>query len=63
MGWKPGTGANVQPWQYFLPDANEGTRTGANVHPWQYSLPDANGDTRRAQRQKTVCNFLQTWNG
>ena len=27
MGWTPGTGANVQPWQYFLPDAN-GTPDG-----------------------------------
>ena len=43
MGWTPGTGANVHPWQYFLPDANGNTRTGANVHPLQYSLPDANG--------------------
>ena len=58
MGWTPGTGANVQPWQYSLPDANGDTRTGANVHPWQYFLPDANGDTRRVQmciRGNTPC--------
>ena len=26
MGWTPGTSANVQPWQYSLPDANGDTR-------------------------------------
>ena len=27
MGWTPGTGANVHPWQYSLPDTN-GTPDG-----------------------------------
>ena len=55
------TGANVQPWQYSMPDANEAP-VRANVQPWQYSMPDAN-EAPDGQRKKRAANCLQPVNG